>query len=209
MMNLWQIFFMIHTFWKKGVSRNWGARKGLWLCFSMCGGMAGSDAWNMFLCIFQGFDFLKTYIFENPKYPFDTIFLYITHSKSPLKGSPIYLHISLWHYSPVYLPCPPRMPRLGRWTLDAGGGRGAAVRQAVARGAACAWHDISYGPTPFISHTFYIPPAMTNIIYDIAYTDDLLFMIYEKYVPKVEYQYPKNKLSLCKEQTFTLGEQSL
>jgi len=56
----------------------------------MCGGMAGSDAWNMFLCIFQGFDFLKTYIFENPKYPFDTIFLYITHSKSPLKGSPIY-----------------------------------------------------------------------------------------------------------------------
>ena len=33
---------------------------------------------------------LKTYIFENPKYPFDTIFLYITHSKSPLKGSPIY-----------------------------------------------------------------------------------------------------------------------
>ena len=52
-------------------------------------------------------------------------------------------------------------------------------------------------------------PAMTNIIYDIAYTDYLLFMIYEKYVPTVEYQYPKNKVSLCKEQSFTLGEQSL
>jgi len=49
---------------------------------------------------------------------------------------------------------------------------------------------------------------MRNVIYDIAYTDYLLFMIYEKYVQKVDFQYPQNKLSLCKEQTLTLGEQS-
>ena len=143
MMNLWQIFFMIHMFWKKGVSRNWGARKGPWLCFSMCGGMAGSDAWNMLLCIFQDFDFLKTYIFENPKYPFDTIFLYITHSKSPLKGSPIYAQY--FHAHRAHPGCRALdHPR----TLDA-----AAAKEAVAWGGVCAWHDIHTRlyPAPFIA----------------------------------------------------------
>ena len=74
--------------------------------------MAGSDAWKMFLCIFQDFDFLKKSYFvktknllltlfscifliqnlpltlfflyiTHSKYPFDTVFLYITYSKSP------------------------------------------------------------------------------------------------------------------------------
>ena len=125
----------------------------------MCGGMAGSDAWNMLLCIFQDFDFLKTYIFENPKYPFDTIFLYITHSKSPLKGSPIYplKGIPIYPYlSPFHCAHPGcRALDAGHWQ-DAGGGRGAAVGQAVARGAVCAWHDMSARPTPFISRTFYL-----------------------------------------------------
>ena len=106
---------MIHTFRKKGVSRNWGARN------------------------------IQKYPFENPKYPFDAIFLYITHAKSPLKGSPIYSLKGI----PIYpLKCPVyysfhrarpgcRALDAGRWQ-DAGGGRGAAVGEAVAWGPLCA-----------------------------------------------------------------------
>ena len=58
----------------------------------------------MFLCIFQDFDFLKLwYFFENPKYPFDTVFLYITHSKSPFDTVFLYITHSKSSFDTVFL----------------------------------------------------------------------------------------------------------
>ena len=76
--------------------------------FAIYGRMARSDAWKMFLCIFQDFDvFICLIFFENPKYPVDTGFLYITHSKSPFDTVFLYITYSKSPFDTVLGSLPP------------------------------------------------------------------------------------------------------
>ena len=47
---------------------------------------------------------------------------------------------------------------------------------------------------------------INNICHSFIINESYKCTCLEKNVQQVEYQYPKNKLSLCKEQTITLGE---
>ena len=66
-----------------------------------------------------------------------------------------------------------------------------------------------FGTCEIINNFWGTCEIINNICHSFIINESYKCTCLEKIVQQVEYQYPKNKVSLCKEQSITLGERGL